>query len=125
MSTENKAVGTVRFNKEQGGIEIVFAKGTQLDEKHKALLKSKGFRWHRKGQYYYARYTDEVFEWTKQVFASWKPKKNEVASIKATAEKKAAEKPAKAAAKKVSQADRLDRLEQMLTALLESKGVGV
>lgn len=46
---------TMRLNKEHDGIELVFPDSERPNESTRNALKEKGFRWHNKGKYWFAR----------------------------------------------------------------------
>ena len=115
----------VRFNKEAGGIEVVFPDGRRLSSEEKGILKSLGFAWHRRNGYYYTHYTDEKYELVKASFLgkdSVLPAKIEqkvmaeiAAEARARREAKRAEQP-----KRNTSAAKVDALEAKVDALTDA-----
>lgn len=108
----------IRFNKEQGGIELEFGKGVKLGEAEMNTLKEHGFTWHRKNHYWYSRYTAERIDWVRKTFKDEAKAltKTVEKSVAETAAKKAAEAP-KRAPKKKSASDEIAELREQIAAL--------
>lgn len=117
-SENSKAV--VRYNRAQGGIELVLT-GIQLDDADKAKIHELGIgKWHKRDHYYYGEFTEEKIEairksdFIKSLGATLPPKKAD-AEVSKTAKVKAEEK----AKKKASAPTKRASVDARLTALTE------
>ena len=122
------ARAVIRYNKDRAGIELVLPDGRRLTSEELGILKSVGFKWHKKSKYWYTVYSDEKLELIKSTFLG------KEAQFPAVTEQKiirqmAAERAAREAKKKESkpktekssktESSRMDALEQQMAQLAQ------
>ena len=118
-SVNSKAL--IRYNAKQGGIELLFPEGRRLDDTEKKTLKDIGFVWHKRLGYYYTRYSAEKKELITASFVGHEakfPAKGEKETAARAAEL-AAERAAKAPAKKTTNSEMVAALQEQLAKLTE------
>ena len=117
------AKAVIRYNKEKGGIELVIPDGRRLLPEELAILKSVGFKWHKKSKYWYCLYSDERMKLIKETFLGKEaqfPATTETKIIKQVAAERAAREAKKAESKpKDKKPSKSDELEELKTAVAQ------
>lgn len=121
------AKATIRYNKDRAGIELIIPDGRRLTADELGILKSIGFKWHKKSKYWYTLYSDDKMALIKETFLGKEaqfPAQTETKIIRQMAAERAereakakASKPQKA--KKLTKTEEFDNLQQKVNQLFD------